>query len=386
MQDLDWYLDLGGKKSGPFAVEDLIAQYKNGEIPTSAYVTAQRMKGEWVRITDLAEAYRDLFQLNDGPSLSPRPQGSIPPAPQTRTNIPRPPTSSSFSSPLAPDSPDGEAPPKEHTSPSLERPNSSRFQAPPRPTEQLEASKAITLNPPGAGSGNPDATESLFAAIQAIREKNHMKTHLPAGRDSWGELSRPKRPLPPQSSLYLVLIGILAVAAYATYEIVISRKQAVEEATAKAKTPPPPQSTPSATAQSNTASHSKLLNDAHTAGSGNHTVSPPVRTQKFNSSAGGNIRLSAPKRNDDVDDNDSPPEAHDEDESDDGPEPIEEPDLEGRNTGPNGVNGVPGQPSDGSYSVDGGEDDEVNGIKRPPHPGENAVDPNTGLPIPPQNQ
>lgn len=374
MQDLDWYLDLSGKKSGPFAVEDIIARYKNGEIPTSAYVTAQRMKGEWVRITDLAEAYRDLFQLNDGPSIASHASlSNIPPAPQTRTNIPRP-TPTPQSSDRAPMPSVSEL-----TSPKTARPSShsssDRFQAPPRPTEQLEASKLITLNPPGSGSTNTDATEALFQAIQAIREKNQMKTHPPA-KDSWGELSRPKGPAPAQSFLYLVLIGILITAAYATYKIVESRnedqqKKLIAEqnpspAPVQKPTPPP-------------ASSGKLLNDPSSGGS----KYQPARTQKLNSAAGGGIHLSTPPKRVDEEEREvaPPPEAE---ENHDEPEEIEEPNL---SPGNSPQRGAPG--SDGSYPVDEGADEDAGdgGSNRQRAPiNEMAIDPATGLPMNPQNE
>jgi hypothetical protein len=92
----------------------------------------------------------------------------------------------------------------------------------------------------------------------------------------------------------------------------------------------------------------------------------------MNSSAGGSLHLSTPKR---VDDEEDEQPAREDDEEIAAPEPIEE----GNMANPSRNNH---QPSDGSYSVDGGEGDDAGGEGRSKPPVmENAIDPATGQPI-----
>lgn len=173
MSDVEWYVESAGIRTGPFSARDIVQKHLSGQIPGNAMATAARMQGDWVSISDLVEAFKEL----NPPKKTPAPV-----------------------SPLAPSSL-GDGP---------------SFQAPPRPVEQLETSKIINLKQLREGDGPKDATESLFLAVQAIREKSAMKNAQAAAaqKDTWGELKRPTQKLPPQTSMLGALVLILIVTAW----------------------------------------------------------------------------------------------------------------------------------------------------------------------------
>ncbi len=179
MSDLEWYLDVGGKQSGPHTAKEIVEMVRAGKIPASSQVTAARMNGDWVRAQDLIEAYDELYSK---PALA-TPIEPAPSAPFTATI----------------------------TNPSVVDPN---FSAPPRPTEQLEKSKIITLNREELDR-TPDPTEALFQAIQAAREKANQKSGGATTRDPFGGLNRPSGPrVPPQLLLILTLAAIFGLTVY----------------------------------------------------------------------------------------------------------------------------------------------------------------------------
>ncbi len=213
MSDLEWYLDVGGKQSGPHTAKEIVEMVRSGKIPATSQVTAARMSGDWVVAQDLIDAYDELYSK---PSLA---------------------------TPIMPA--DGHAAFTATVSnPSMTDPN---FAAPPRPTEQLEKSKIITLNREELDR-TPDPTEALFQAIQAAREKANPKGGAPSTaaavttRDSFGQLSRPAGPrIPPQLVLILTLAAIFGLTIYGVMKMAGGKK--VEEAvkTPIAKKAPPPE-------------------------------------------------------------------------------------------------------------------------------------------------
>lgn len=126
MNDLEWYLNLNGKQSGPHSAKEIVELVRTEKIPGHAQVTTARMSGDWVTANDLVDAFQELY---------------------AKTPIVTPIT------PIS-DDPD--------------------FTVPPRPTEQLEATKTIFLNRNPQDRG-PDPTDALFQAIQAVREKAQQK-------------------------------------------------------------------------------------------------------------------------------------------------------------------------------------------------------------------
>lgn len=200
MSDLEWYLDVGGKQSGPHSAREIVEMVRGGKIPATAQVTAARMSGDWVTAQDLIDAYDELYT-------------------KPKIAVPVPESSSGPAFTVGPADPN--------------------FTAPPRPTDALEKSKIITLNREDLDR-TPDPTDALFQAIQAVREKANQKTGAsaasasaaPATRDTFGQLSRPggSRLQP------LILIGtfaaIFAVLIYGMTKLIGGKK--AEEA---ARTP-----------------------------------------------------------------------------------------------------------------------------------------------------
>lgn len=194
MSDLEWYLDVGGKQSGPHSAKEIVELVRTGKIPATSQVTAARMGGDWVTAQDLIEAYDELYVKKPLEATIGKPSAS----PFTGVT-------------------------------------DSNYTAPPRPTEQLERSKVFTINREEL-ERTPDPTEALFHAIQAVREKANQKstpsTTTPAGRDAFGQLSRPSRSgLPPQLLLILTLAAIFGVTVYGITKLVGGKK--AEETAAK---------------------------------------------------------------------------------------------------------------------------------------------------------
>lgn len=235
MSDLEWYLDVGGKQSGPHSAKEIVEMVRGGKIPATSQVTAARMNGDWVRAQDLIEAYDELYAK---PVIAQPIGGEA--AFQTTSSDPD-------------------------------------FTAPPRPTEQLEKSKIMTLNREELDR-TPDPTEALFHAIQAVREKAHQKTGAPVAsaavtRESFGQALRPDGPkIPPQLILILTLVLIFGATIYGIVKLVGGKKN---EDTAK---------TPAAVSRKNSESlpppsrtaEGGLLNSQGTGSSAARTA-PPVQ-------------------------------------------------------------------------------------------------------------
>jgi hypothetical protein len=230
MNDLEWYLDVGGKQSGPHTAKEIVELVRSGKIPSTSHVTAARMSGDWVAAQDLVDAYDELYAKKAAPLPM---DGAVP-----------------FSSPNAPA---GSGDPN--------------FRPPPRPTEQLEASKIINLNRE-PDDRTPDPTDALFQAIQAVREKAAQKAATPSAssstapsggtREHWGQNSRPARPrIPPQLFLIGTLALIFGITVYGISAL-LGRKAENIEATAPKPTPAPTRST--APTSPNT-SMGRLLNE-----------------------------------------------------------------------------------------------------------------------------
>src|SRR5437763_1874403 len=59
---IQWYLDVNGKKVGPFSQDQLAGLLRDGEILPTQKVTADHIGGHWVDVTEVAHP--------DGPTLS----------------------------------------------------------------------------------------------------------------------------------------------------------------------------------------------------------------------------------------------------------------------------------------------------------------------------
>jgi hypothetical protein len=208
MSDLEWYLDVGGKQSGPHSAKEIVEMVRGGKISAAAQVTAARMNGDWVTAQDLIDAYDELYT---------KPAIAVPIE-----------VSGGAAFTVGPADPN--------------------FTAPPRPTEQLEKSKIITLNRDEI-ERTPDPTEALFQAIQAVREKANQKgaSAPPAGaagaRDTFGQLARPGGPRVPQPLVLIItLTAIFALTIYGVVKLVGGKKarQAVKAPIAEKRHVEPP--------------------------------------------------------------------------------------------------------------------------------------------------
>lgn len=188
MSDLEWYLDVGGKQSGPHSAKEIVEMVRAGKIPATSQVTAARMNGDWVIAQDLIDAYDELYT---------KPALAVPIASGGTTFTPGP--------------------------------SDPNYTAPPRPTEQLEKSKIITLN---REESAPDPTEALFHAIQAVREKATQKVSATAAssaaaRDSFANLRQTSPRVPPQLLFIVMIGGILALTVFGVMKM--TEEKAPEE-------------------------------------------------------------------------------------------------------------------------------------------------------------
>jgi hypothetical protein len=237
MNDLEWYLDVGGKQSGPHTAKEIVELVRAGKIPASAHVTAARMSGDWVSAQDLVDAYSELY---------------------AKKTVPSPIDGASPFTPIG--TPMGSGDPN--------------FQAPPRPTEQLEASKIIYLNREPSDQ-TPDPTDALFHAIQAVREKAAQKTtpapgaapatgptpSAPGGsREAWsGNSGANARRVSPQFVLIGTLALIFGLTVYGITYLLSGKDESIETAKSTATPPrPTPESSPPATTGNPTG---RLLNE-----------------------------------------------------------------------------------------------------------------------------
>jgi len=234
MSDLEWYLDVGGKQSGPHSAKEIVEMVRGGKIPATSQVTAARMGGDWVVAQDLIDAYDELYTK---PAMAVPGSGAAFAATTTDPN----------------------------------------YTAPPRPTEQLEKSKIITLNREEFDK-IPDPTEALFQAIQAVREKANQKgatgaaTTSAAARDTFGQLNRAAGPrIPPQLLFIGMIAAILAATVYGVMKMTapkVAEETSKPAAVKRASENPPPAQSPPATGG--------LLNDDGGGTSAARTT-PPVQ-------------------------------------------------------------------------------------------------------------
>ncbi len=255
--DLEWYLNVEGKQTGPLTAKEIVDRVRAGKIPATSQVTAARMGGDWVTAQDLIDAYDELYSKKT-PSNPARPI----------TPMEEPGGPMGFGSDATQASPFA----------STGDPN---FNPPPRPTEHLERSKIITLNREDLEDRPPDPTEALFQAIQAVREKSAQKsagqaslaTPLSSSKDSWGQLQRPSQNrIPPQFLFIATLAGILGVMVYGAFAILGGKKESAPAGAPVADAPPP--SRPAAPVRQS--SGSGLLN-ADGSGQSAARTEPPVR-------------------------------------------------------------------------------------------------------------
>jgi hypothetical protein len=244
MTDVEWYVEIEGQRTGPVSPSDLVAMYQAGRLPGNAMATTTRMQGDWVTIADLVEAYRELNQSQ-------------------RSNLNN-----------------------AHT-------HGPSFQAPPRPTEQLEASKIINLNILPPSQAPMDATESLFLAIQAVREKAAAKNAATQAPVTLRSTQYDRDPAKGKNQLIAMAITVFMVISYGVTQLLKSdpsKKEVIktEAAAPAAESYSATEGKPSrpATTSNIGSPKSKLLTEG---GGGAVRTAPPVNT--ILPKGGGAIRM-----------------------------------------------------------------------------------------------
>ena len=199
MSDVEWYIESSAgsqTKQGPYSAKQIVSLYQEGKVLAHFKVTTARMGTDWVSVSDLVQAYRDMNQQQ-----------------------------------------------KEKQSVTSTLGAGGNFAAPPRPTEQLEASRLITLNPKEALGDAPDPTESLFQALQAVREKSAQRqTQAPAQTtERLGELSREQSKIPPQIILIVVIVAVAGITLWGSLKLL--KKDSANVTSAPAIQAPAPETT-----------------------------------------------------------------------------------------------------------------------------------------------
>lgn len=153
-----WYLEVNGKKIGPFTLEQIQGFLSDGEIKPYHQVTSEKLAGRWISVEELLHT--------DAPP---------PPPPSESTAVGMPVLESTpvlEATPVLDISPALEAAPVSESAPSLEIPigGQGNFQPPPRPEIHTEPTD----------EDKPDPTLSLFNALQGLREKRNASIQPPA--------------------------------------------------------------------------------------------------------------------------------------------------------------------------------------------------------------
>ena len=197
MSVAEWFLDLDGKKAGPYTIEQVQGLLNEGTAHSESRATSDRLGDEWVTVADLVVAFQAA--LNQAA-----------PAMIQAT----PPQEGSSSLPLS--------------------------GLPPRPKESLESAPVFTASP---GNRN-DATQNLFDALQSAKERKAAAKLTPAPQEEWGSQQRPQRKIPGQLWMIVALVFVLSIAIYGTAKLLGQKSGSTSAssttATAKNTQPPPP--------------------------------------------------------------------------------------------------------------------------------------------------
>lgn len=246
MSDVEWYIVSESNpqaKQGPYSAKQITSLYQEGKVVAQSKVTTARMGSDWVSVSDLVQAYRDMYQQQKEKEKSVLGVGG-------------------------------------------------KFAAPPRPTEQLEASRLITLNPKGALGDAPDATESLFQAIQAVREKSAQKQSQMTQaqqlqrEERLGQLAREQPKFPPQVPLIVVLVVVAGIGLWGSLKI-LDRLKAEKKPDASQVTVAEPVAKPASTTPIKKTGGSLLS----TGGGGATRSASPTRYNPPPEPTGGAVRL-----------------------------------------------------------------------------------------------
>ena len=168
MNAAEWFLDLNGKKAGPYSVEQVQALVQEGEVHGQTRATSDRLNQEWITVAELIVAFEAAVKNSDT------------------------------------------SPPSVH------------HQPPPRPKENLET---VSVVPTSSGNFN-DATQGLFDALQSAKERKAAAKLTPAPQEEWGSLQRPQRKIPGQLWMIVALTLVLGAAVYGTLKLLAQKSTA----------------------------------------------------------------------------------------------------------------------------------------------------------------
>jgi hypothetical protein len=204
----EWTVEINGAKSGPYTIPQLLDFYREGRIQSHHQVTSDRLNGEWVPVQVLMEAYEE--------STAPRKIG----IPEAEPKVGFPVSSS------------------------------HRTQLPPRPedlTGTFLRRNHLENGEPEGQENFKDPTESLFEALQIVRERQSQGSSAqrkePSGAYDWGPPKVRVSPSVPRGALiFLSLTLILVGSVFALFKIFEgspgkSPSQAVTAPSASPQTP-----------------------------------------------------------------------------------------------------------------------------------------------------
>ncbi len=209
MRELEWYLDLRGTKTGPFAAKDVVEMLRIGKISPETKVTSARLGGEWIKAAELSTAYAELSEKTPSPW-------------------------------------------------------SEDFSPPPRPTEQIEVANQTHYV---EGENDFDPADSLFQAIRNLRERAKSPGGSKPSEISTKSTSKSHRTTngySPQLALIGVLILMISGALFAINRVLnrSTPTRAISQINTPDSTQPvPPPPSKSATV---TRSSSGLLSEGNT--------------------------------------------------------------------------------------------------------------------------
>lgn len=256
MRDLEWYLDLRGTKTGPFAAKDVVEMLRLGKITPETKVTSARLAGEWIKAAELSTAFSELSEKTPSPW-------------------------------------------------------SEDFSPPPRPTEQIEVANQTHYV---EGENDFDPADSLFQAIRNLRER--AKTPGGATKPTNETTSKKNAPASngysPQLALIAVLIMMISGALFAITRVLNRSSATPTRAISQINAPDTqaPQPAPPPPAKSATVSRpsSGLLSE----GSSTSMKTTPARVDRRAPVVNNKPAAALPRDGGAVYENELPPEVADE--------------------------------------------------------------------------
>lgn len=253
MRDLDWFLESNGTRSGPYSARQIVELYKQGKVAGHIRALSSRLGKDSIPVTELIHAFE---QLNSSSSSSAR-------------------------SPL-----------------------DDHFAAPPRPSEQLEKSTFITINPNPENQTDP--TDTLFSAIQTVKDKKTERTKTIALQTSQSsahptafENTAAKGGGSSKSLAWIVVFLVLATVGFGIFQWT---SKSSNSGTSKTESAPAAAAAPSAfsrpDARPSAGGGQGALLQGSAAGSRPVNTEPPIQNSRLNDGNSGGGAMRSQDRND----------------------------------------------------------------------------------------